>query len=298
MRDEEQARKGETTAGPRRRDALAAGTDRRHRYKRVQVPACDEDWTRDLAYAVGLLATDGGLTGGKTVTLVSSDVDLLETYRACLKTDAPIFFNWNCHRVQITNVDFFRWLESIGVTPRKSLTIGAVEVPERFFLDFTRGLLDGDGSVRNSIVVPNPKRYPHHHYQRLRVEFHSASPAHLTWLQGQLRCLLQLDGWFGINQKRDRSTMFVLRYSKHESIALLTRLYEDPAAPRLDRKWRRWRDFCEKGKPTRMWSRRSGAIGLTRAPQERLGRKAHEGSSPSSGTDQRNPQRPERVVGE
>lgn len=230
--------------------------DRRRRYAPVRVPRDEQSWTGELAYAVGLLATDGGLTGGKTVVLVSKDKDQIETFRSCVRTDAPIRMNRGIYRVQITDVNFFRWLESIGVTRRKSLTLGAVRVPDHLFLDFTRGLLDGDGSVKNSLVVPNPRRYPHHTYQRLRVEFHSASLDHVTWLRAELRRLIGLEGWIGVKRQARRSPLFVLRYSKHESIAMLSKLYADPAAPRLARKWMIWINFRENGKPTRIWTRR------------------------------------------
>lgn len=241
------------------RSKASSHPDRRQQYSRVRVPTAEPDWRPQLAYAVGLLATDGGLTGGKTVSLPSKDLDLLETYRSCLGTDAPIRPNQGCFRVQITNVELFDWLRSIGIGPRKSRTLGAIQVPDRFFFDLTRGLLDGDGSVKNSVVVPNPRRYPLHTYQRLRVEFYSASPGHIDWLRRELDRHLGIKGWIGVKRKAGYAPLFALRYSKHESIALLSRLYADPDAPRLERKWKRWNDFCTKGKPTRMW-RRAGVM--------------------------------------
>src|SRR2546421_2559786 len=42
-------------------------------------------WASDIAYAVGLLATDGNLSrNGRTVSVSSKDADLLETVRRCL----------------------------------------------------------------------------------------------------------------------------------------------------------------------------------------------------------------------
>lgn len=188
-------------------------------------------------------------------------------------------------RVQVVDVGFYCWLEWIGLTPRKSLTLGPLAIPDHVFLDFTRGLLDGDGSIKTDIVVPNPQRYPNHRYQRLCVQFHSASERHVVWLRSELRRLLGLRGWVGVRTRGRYSPFYTLRYSKHESITLLTELYRDTAAPRLERKWAKWNDFCLNGMRTRMWSRRrSGEIGDTRSPQERVGREAREGSTPSSGT--------------
>src|SRR3972149_3362535 len=45
----------------------------------------DSQWAPELAYAVGLLAPDGNLSGdGRHLSLTSKDRDLLETFRTCL----------------------------------------------------------------------------------------------------------------------------------------------------------------------------------------------------------------------
>src|SRR5437899_6633217 len=42
-------------------------------------------WSADVAYVVGLIATDGNLGRKRpTITIVSKDIDLLETVRRCL----------------------------------------------------------------------------------------------------------------------------------------------------------------------------------------------------------------------
>lgn len=231
-------------------------SDRRIKWPRISVPGADDDWSGQLAYAVGLLASDGCLGGGKTVHFTSKDRDLVETFRICIGAEAPIGRNQDAYRVQISDIRFYRWLESIGVTPRKSLTLGTLAVPRRFMLDTVRGLLDGDGSVHVGMTVPNRARYPGHTYQRLRVRFHSASSLHIEWLRSEIRAMLGLKGWVTAQKKPGSRLLFVLRYSKHESIALLEKLYEDPTAPRLERKWLRWIAFRDHGKPTRTWTNR------------------------------------------
>lgn len=214
-----------------------------------------------MAYAVGLLATDGGLTGRKTVALVSKDKAQVMTFRSCIGAANPLGRNGKAYRIQITDVRFYRWLESIGVTARKSLTLNSLAVPRPVFIHVVRGLLDGDGSIYTGTTVPNRRRYPSHQYQRLTVRFHSASERHIQWLRAQLEEVLGLTGFVSVTRKRvkDRdSLLFVLRYSKHESVALLGQLYSDPRAPRLRRKWRKWIDFRDHGIPTRRWARRTG----------------------------------------
>lgn len=131
-------------------------------------------------------------------------------------------------------------------------------MPDAVFAHFVRGLLDGDGSVVFSTVIPNPRRYPGHTYPRLRAQFLSASEAHIAWLRDRVRALYSLNGWIQVRRHEGDAPLYVLRYSKHEAIALLTELYRDPSAPRLERKFRVWNAFMTTARPTRMWTRRSG----------------------------------------
>ncbi len=260
-------------------------TGYRRRWPRIRIPGLDGEWSAALAYALGLLATDGGLTGGDTVAFKSKDRELVETLRSCLGAAAPIRPNAGLQRIQMGDVRFYDWLESIGVTSRKSLTLGAVAVPSEFFFDLVRGLLDGDGSVLVQEVTPNPRRYPLHRYQQLRVRFHCASPRHLDWLRAELLARLGIVGWIYTNRGSGLARVHVLQYSKHESITLLETLYAVDGAPRLDRKWSTWNDFRVRGRPTRIWTdRRSDETGRHSGLKIPWAQ-AREGSNPSSGTE-------------
>lgn len=131
--------------------------------------------------------TDGCL-GGRTITFTNKDRQLVETFVECVGQPVKIGVQFKPHwqpayRAQLGNRALFKWLISIGVTPRQSLTIGAIAVPDAFFLAVARGLLDGDGSVRNYwYTVPKGTRP----YEALVVVFHSASRPHLGWLQREL----------------------------------------------------------------------------------------------------------------
>ncbi|MFN2521561.1 MAG: hypothetical protein ABR525_11050, partial [Candidatus Limnocylindria bacterium] len=98
----------------------------------------------------------------------------------------------NAWHVSVSSVAFCRWLESIGIHPRKSLTIGAIGVPDEFFFDLARGLMDGDGSVTNFVLNPGgaAKRYPNYRYERINVVFRSASRNHVDWIRANMQRLL------------------------------------------------------------------------------------------------------------
>jgi len=124
------------------------------------------------------------------------------------------------------------------------MTMGAVAVPERLFIHFARGLLDGDGNVRNYVHHPVRRAYPSYTYERLVVRFYSASAEHLTWVRAELSRQLGIRGALIVAERGwPRVPLYTLQYSKYASQTLLTALYADRAAPRLERKWRIWNDY-------------------------------------------------------
>jgi len=202
------------------------------------------EWTPKLAYAVGLIATDGCLTG-RAITFTSTDRQLVETFLDCIGQTVKIGVQFRpprrpAFRAQVGNHILFEWLISIGITPRKSLTIGAIAVPDTHLLALVRGLLDGDGSVRNYwYTVPKGTRP----YEALVVLFHSASRLHLEWLQRELARVHGFRGALYPKVQRPHD-VFVLKYATAESRRLLPLLYRDDA-PCLERKanvWRKYRD--------------------------------------------------------
>jgi hypothetical protein len=162
----------------------------------------------------------------------------------------------NAYRVQLGDVELYRWLSATGLTQRKSLTLGKVEVPTDLFLDLVRGLFDGDGSISHYVHRPVLRKYPRYLYRRLTVRFHSASPDHLHWLQKRLADVLSIKGAVVQQSKHRPHNMYALQFAKYASISLLTKLYEDPASPRLLRKWLIWEDFKAQSVTTRPYRRR------------------------------------------
>ncbi len=169
----------------------------------------------------------------------------------------------SCLRVTFSDVAFYRWLLDRGLTPRKSLTLGPLQVPDNYLLPAVRGLLDGDGSIINTIVVPNPRRYPQHQYRRLQVVFLSANRTHVEWIQRSLLRVLGVAGTVFRRERPPHHTLYQLKYGKHAGITLLRALYADASSPRLQRKWRIWDAYQFDPPETRMWTRRSDEIGQT-----------------------------------
>lgn len=215
---------------------------------KIRLARHDFTWSSNLAYAVGLITTDGNLSkDGRHINFISSDIGLIKTFKKCLKKKNKISINppsglskKTAFRVQIGDVVFYDWLIKIGLTPNKSLTIGPIALENKFFPDFVRGHLDGDGNVRNYIDKYNTKIDSKYIYERFFIFLRSASKKHIYWLRGKIQ---ELSGISGSIQKTlsksqiGKSPMFVIKYSTNEAKVLANWIYYDNAVPKLLRKY-------------------------------------------------------------
>ncbi|MEK6208104.1 MAG: LAGLIDADG family homing endonuclease [Chloroflexota bacterium] len=123
-------------------------------------------WSDEMAYIVGLTATDGCLvTGRRAINFKSGDRQLVETYLRLLGRknrvkSHPTKTGGIAYYTQFHDSALYEWFRSVGLTPRKSLTIGALFVPDEVLLPLARGLLDGDGSVINKVYRADTGRRP------------------------------------------------------------------------------------------------------------------------------------------
>jgi hypothetical protein len=209
------------------------------------------EWTPLTAYALGLAATDGNLgRDGRHVQFGSSDRELVQHFvRSVGRPDANIRLEKGrlYYRAQLSDRALHEFLTRAGLTPNKSLTLARLDFPDRLFWDVTRGLLDGDGSIRSYIHNPIKKTYPGYRYERLEVVFHTASRAHAEWVQDQLRCR-GLDSALLTTVRRTPAEyagrlMFKVKVGKHASIELLANVYRDRDARSLKRKRSIWDEF-------------------------------------------------------
>ena len=238
---------GATTVARRlRRFGISArprGPSPGHAFERgTATPYRRTHWSPETAYVVGLIATDGNLSGnGRSVSITSKDLDLLETVRACLglRTEmSPVKggYGTTCYRVQWSDCRFYRWLLGIGLTPAKSLTLGPLDIPDEYFADFLRGCIDGDGSIVTYVDRYNTPKSPAYVYTRLFVSIVSASPRFVEWMQTRIQSLRGLSGSLMIRRSAGRRDMWCLRYAKRESLAVLRWIYYAPELASLGRK--------------------------------------------------------------
>jgi len=203
---------------------------------------CAFNWSPNLAYAVGLIVTDGSLSKNKKcVTFTSKDIEQISNIKIILNMKAKIGINKNklseVYRLQFSNKQFYDWLLSIGLTPNKSLTISKIKIPNKYFIDFIRGHLDGDGSITTYIDKYNATKNEKYVYKRLFVRFISASQKHMFWLQQKLARVIHVDGRLHQSKINDvGNSMYILKFGKKESLKLLDKIYYNDNLPCLSRK--------------------------------------------------------------
>lgn len=178
-------------------------------------------WNSNLAYAVGLIATDGNLSkDGRHIDLTSKDLEQIKTFLKAIKSKAKItlkssgYSQKKYYRTQFSDVKFYRFLLKIGLTPAKSKTIGELKFPNKYFADFLRGCLDGDGCTY-SYFDPRWKSS-----FALYTQFASASKKHLVWLNQKVEKLYGIKGTI-----RFHSKVYGLEFAKRNSLILLSKLY-------------------------------------------------------------------------
>lgn len=193
----------------------------------------DETWRSDLAYAIGLLATDGCLAkDGLLIDLTSKDKEQLENFSKCTGVSFNIGSKLNsagdkCLRIQFKNKIFYDFLLSVGLTPAKSKTIGKLKIPKEYFFDFLRGVFDGDGCFYS---YWDPRWRSSHMFY---IEFVSASKKHIDWLQKDIYDSLKVKGHIVQDGK---GYTFQLKYAKKEAMAIIKNMYYNPSVICLSRK--------------------------------------------------------------
>jgi hypothetical protein len=198
------------------------------------------DWTPELAWIVGLIATDGNLSRRGLLSIASKDRDLLEVVKHHLgRTKGLVWVTGGygtCWRLQWGNRVLYAWLTDIGLTPAKSLTLKPLAVPDSVFRDFFRGCLDGDGSIVVYTDRYHAAKCPRYIYERLYVTVVSASRPFLDWLLSTTRRLLGVRGSIRVSTPKPSNPVYAVRFAKRDSIRLLRWIYYRDDLPCLARK--------------------------------------------------------------
>lgn len=116
------------------------------------------EWSHELAYFLGWMASDGNISESKnTFRITSTDINHLENMFSLFsygwKTTVR---NWNKENqahyklagtISIAREDIMNKLIGYGILPNKSLIIEMPYIPSEFMRDFVRGVFEGDGCI-------------------------------------------------------------------------------------------------------------------------------------------------------
>lgn len=191
-------------------------------------------WSANFAYAIGLLATDGCLSpDGRHIELTSSDIEQLKNFNRCLNIEVKITFKNRAtgvksSRVQFGDVLFFKFLESIGLSQAKSLTLSKIDIPEEYFIDFLRGCFDGDGC---SYSYWDPRWKSSFMFY---VGFASASKDFIDWIRMEIKKRIGIYGH--LTKAKKVNTYYQIKYAKYEGIKLVREMYKKTNCVCLSRK--------------------------------------------------------------
>ncbi len=107
-----------------------------------------DKWTPEMAWVLGLMATDGHVGKcGRAFYLTSKDYDMLHNVRELLGFSGNVHRCNTAWRLSVCRKSLCDALAAKGIVPRKTFTVDWGSFPAEFHRHFLRGLWDGDGGV-------------------------------------------------------------------------------------------------------------------------------------------------------
>lgn len=188
-------------------------------------------------YIIGLIATDGNLSrDGRHINITSKDREHLFLVRDALGLQSVIGKKASGTQkekrysvLQFSDVHFYRYLESIGLHSRKSLTLGKINVDPRYFNDFLRGVIDGDGCIRGWIHKGN-------NHPQWSLDVTSAAPIFIQWLKEEIENSMHIKGkLYTYTKKGKKNKINILKFGKLAAKIIFEKTYYEGALA-LDRK--------------------------------------------------------------
>jgi len=201
----------------------------------------DTTWSHQLAYAIGIIASDGNISPDQRhINITSKDREMIINVKKALCIDNKIGRKARGYEkekkyfvIQFGDVRFIQFLNSIGLTSNKSKTISDVKIPDKYFIDFFRGVIDGDGCLDIS-------HHPESKHPQVRIRIAGASKPFLESILKQIKKLYSTHGGFILDKKTGR--VYTLTFAKHDTLHLLPKLYYANSLLCLSRK----RNIAEK----------------------------------------------------
>lgn len=202
----------------------------------------DVTWRSDLAYVIGLIVSDGNLHRDTArIGITSKDLEIVELFGKAL----GIRNKWSRHarggkpRIEyyyltFKSRQFYDFLLDIGITPAKSKTIKAVDVPDEFFPDFLRGVCDGDGTFWTHWDTRWSNSFVFH------LALYSASEVFIRWIHQRLHSIYGTNGHI-----KKGAGVYEIRYAKGDSKKLFEIMYYNHDIMFLSRKYHKIKEALD-----------------------------------------------------
>lgn len=177
-----------------------------------------------LWYLVGLIASDGSLSkDGRHIDITAKEEAFLAILKEALNISASIGAKTNgrgaaSYRIQIGSKSFYNFLIDLGLSANKSKTIGSLQIPDQWFHHFLRGLIDGDGCIRNWKLPGSGK-------DQWSVKVTSGSEHFLVWLKNRLSCLFEVTGHVYFESYKTSSAYILKVSSRRDVLKVLVACY-------------------------------------------------------------------------
>lgn len=177
-----------------------------------------------LWYLVGLITSDGCLLkDGRHVSLTSKDYMLLgrlkQTFRLTCGIGRKIGGTGSvAFQLQMSDRRLHRFLQDVGLTPAKSLTLGALDVSRQHFPDFLRGVIDGDGCIRTWTHSSNGLR-------QWALTISSGSPIFAAWLKSSTEDAFTVHGRLHHFRAKRKNPIYTIKFGKLAAQVILRACY-------------------------------------------------------------------------
>lgn len=193
-------------------------------------------WSSSLTYLVGLIASDGSLRK-KKCRISFASIDQIQTRNFkeivennVIRTTHPInvykFPNSkrnNQYHYHFTSRKFYCFLMNVGIMPNKTFKLGSMFIPDKFFIDFLRGEIDGDGGF-----------YYGEQRDIVRTQIASSSREFLLFLKNEINRLMNIK--YGGSVRYRESGVFCLQFGMWDTKEIYEAVYKNTTKYFLPRK--------------------------------------------------------------
>ena len=181
----------------------------------------------DVWYVVGIITSDGNLSkDGRHINITMNDVNLLLDIKRALSLKNKISYKQSgykqgsyCSYIQFGSVEFYQFLNGVGLTPNKSLSLGKLKIEKKYFVDFLRGVIDGDGCIRRWM-------HPTNKTEQWALEVTSYAKVFSEWLYYEISEQFMVRGAiFQRIDKRRNKKAYDIKFGKMAAREILTACY-------------------------------------------------------------------------